>query len=52
METSVNSFEGATVTHLEAEATSTHFLNQLFFLTVNLYLKNSNGSGRQAFSMK
>lgn len=51
MVTSVNSF-GATVNmHFEAEAKSTHFLNQVVLLTVKVYSKISKGSGRQSFSI-
>lgn len=50
MVTSVNSF-GATVMHFEAESSLTHFLNQVVFLTVKVYLKISKGSGRQSFSI-
>lgn len=50
MVTSVNSF-GATVMHFEAEARSTHFLNQVVLFTVKAYLKISKGSGRQSFSI-
>lgn len=48
--TSGNSFEGATVMHLEAEAMLSHFLNHVLFRKVNVYLNISNGFGRQSFS--
>lgn len=46
----VNSF-GLTVMHLDAEARSTDFLNQVIFLTVKVNSKNSKGFGRQSIPM-
>lgn len=50
MVTFVNSV-GPTVMHLDAEARSIDFLNQVIFLTLKLYLKNSKGFGRQSIPM-
>lgn len=45
-------FVGVTVMHRDVEIQSTHFSLPLHFFTEKVYSKNSNGFGRQSFSIK